>query len=77
VVDGLASIRDVRAQLGLPIEESESYHTIAGFVVNAFGAIPKPGASVTVGEHRLTVLEVSGPKIVKVKIKRDGPVGVA
>lgn len=77
VVDGLASIRDVRVQLGLPIEESESYHTVAGFVVNAFEAIPKPGASLTVGEHHLTVLEVSGPKIVKVKVERGGPVSVA
>ena len=77
VVDGLATIRDARAQLGLPIEESQSYHTVAGFVVNAFQAIPKPGATLTVGGHRLTVLEVSGPKIVNVKVERAGQVSVA
>jgi magnesium and cobalt transporter len=77
VVNGLASIRDVRSRLGLHIEEPEGYHTVAGFLVNAFDSIPQPGASLTVGEHQLTVLEVSGPKIVKVKVERVGAVGAA
>ncbi len=71
VLDGLASIRDVRAQLALPVEESETYHTVAGFLIDTLRAIPKPGASVTAGGHRWTVVEMNGPKIVKVKVERE------
>lgn len=71
IVDGLASIRDVREQLPLPIEESESYQTVAGFLINTFNAIPMPGATVTVSGHRWTVIEMSGPKILKVKVERE------
>ena len=72
VLDGLAPIHDVQAQLALPIEESEAYRTVAGFLINALQAIPKPGASVTAGGHRWTVVEMDGPKIVKVKVEREG-----
>ncbi len=71
IVDGLVSIRDVRAKLGLPVKESETYHTVAGFLIDALQAIPAPGASVTAGGYRWTVVEMNGPKVVTVKVERQ------
>jgi len=70
VLDGLASVRDVRALLALPIEESKDYRTVAGFLIHSLGVIPKPGASVTLGGYRWTVVDMEGPKITKVKVER-------
>jgi putative hemolysin len=61
----------VRTELGLPIEESDAYQTVAGFLVHALGAIPDPGTSVTRSGHRWTVLSMSGPKIVRVKVQPE------
>jgi putative hemolysin len=71
VLDGLASIRDVRERLALPVAESERYHTVAGFLIDALQAIPTSGASVTAAGYRWTVVEVHGPKVIKVRVERD------
>ena len=70
VLDGLAPVRDVRTLLALPIEESKEYRTVAGFLIHSLGVIPKPGASVTLGGYRWTVVDMEGPKITKVKVER-------
>ena len=71
VLDGFAPIRDVRAQLALPVEESSDYQTVAGFLIHSLGVIPKPGASVAGGGYRWTVVAMDGPKITKVKVERE------
>jgi putative hemolysin len=71
VLDGFAPIRDVRAQLALPVEESSDYQTIAGFLIRSLGVIPKPGASLAAGGYRWTVIDVDGPKVTKVKVERE------
>jgi putative hemolysin len=68
IVDGSASILDVRARLRLEVPESSDYHTLAGFVMRALDAVPKPGASLVVAGHRLTVVDMEGPRIMKVKV---------
>ena len=70
VLDGLAPVRDVRTLLALPIEESKEYRTVAGFLIHSLGVIPKPGASLTLGGYRWTVVDMEGPKITKVKVER-------
>lgn len=71
VIDGAASIRDLRDRAGLPIEESPHYQTIAGFVLHRLGAVPQPGASVSAFGYTWTVVDVDGPRIVKVKAERQ------
>ena len=68
ILDGLTSIRDVRTRIGVPVEESDAYNTIAGFLISAFGAIPAPGASVTAAGYRWTVLEMNGPQITRIQV---------
>jgi putative hemolysin len=69
VVDGLASIDDIRAA-GVPVEPSAEYTTAAGFVMAALGSVPSPGASVTHDGYRWTVLEADGVRVRKIKVTR-------
>ena len=69
VVDGLASIDDIRAA-GVPVEPSAEYTTAAGFVMAALGSVPPPGASVTHDGYRWTVLEADGVRVRKIKVTR-------
>jgi putative hemolysin len=69
VVDGLASIGDIRTA-GVPVEDSLEYTTAAGFVITMLGAIPGAGSSVTSGGHRWTVVDVDGPRVRKIRIER-------
>jgi CBS domain containing-hemolysin-like protein len=47
VIDGAATIRDLREQAGLPLEVSPEYQTVAGFLLHTLHAVPQPGAAVT------------------------------
>jgi putative hemolysin len=69
VVDATAPVRDVREALRLPISDSPDYTTIAGFVMHALQKVPTPGASVAVGSHMWTVVDMDGPRIMKVKVQ--------
>ncbi|HLF49638.1 MAG TPA: hemolysin family protein [Methylomirabilota bacterium] len=71
VVNATAPVRDVREALGLPIPDSPDYTTIAGFVIHVLQTVPTPGASVSFGGHFLTVVDMDGPRITKVKVQRQ------
>lgn len=71
VFDGTVPVRDLRAKLALPLEESPDYGTVAGFLLHELQGIPIPGASVASGGYRWTVVDVEGPRITKVKAQRD------
>jgi putative hemolysin len=43
LIDGTASIHDLRVQAGLPLEESSEYQTIAGFLLHTLNTVPLPG----------------------------------
>jgi len=70
LLDGMTPFREVRARLTLPVEYSESYTTVAGLLLHTLGAIPGPGTVITVGGYQWTVVEMQGPKIVRVRVER-------
>ncbi|HEX8184266.1 MAG TPA: hemolysin family protein [Blastocatellia bacterium] len=70
-VRGSLSIRDVNKQLGLALPESDSYHTIAGFMMAKAGKLLRPGDSVDYNGLRFTVEAASGNRIIEAKIKRQ------
>ena len=72
-IDGTATIHDLRSQVGLPVEESAEYQTIAGLVLHALNSVPEPGASVSRGGYVWTVVDMDGPRIAKVKAERREP----
>ncbi|MGH7350395.1 MAG: hemolysin family protein, partial [Candidatus Rokuibacteriota bacterium] len=71
IIDGAATIRDLREQAGLPLEDSPDYQTIAGFILRRLGSVPQPGATLDAAGHRFTVVDMEGPRIMKVKAEPE------
>jgi putative hemolysin len=70
LIDGTATIHDLRTQAGLPLEESSEYQTLAGLLLHTLNTVPQPGASVSAHGFTWTVADMDGPRIVKVKAER-------
>jgi putative hemolysin len=76
VVEGTLSAAELRANFDVPIPESTEFETVAGFLLEKLGSVPRGGEFVDVGTHRLTVVDVEKNRITKVKIDKT-PVGAA
>ena len=69
-VRGNLSIRDANKRLGLNLPESDSYHTIAGFMMARAGRLLKHGESVEYNGLKLTVQSTARNRIVETKIEK-------
>ncbi len=67
-VHGETTLSDLRQELNDSTLDHEDIVTIAGLVLASVGDIPEPGQSVTHGRHELTVEEVDGRKVTRVRI---------
>ena len=70
VVDGTLSAADLRASYQIPIPESAEFETVAGFLLESLGTVPRGGEFVDLGGHRLTIVDVEKNRISKVKIDK-------
>jgi putative hemolysin len=70
VVEGTISAADLRGTYEIPIPESEEFQTVAGFMLERLGSIPKGGEVVALGDYRLTVVDVERNRISKVKVEK-------
>jgi putative hemolysin len=70
VVDGTLSAADLRAGFNVAIPESTEFETVAGFLLEKLGTVPRGGEFVDVGPHRLSVVDVEKNRISKVKIDK-------
>jgi CBS domain containing-hemolysin-like protein len=68
LVDGSASIDDVREQLGIDLPEGE-YVTLGGYLFDAFGHIPEEGERVPFEGWELRVAEMDKRRVAKVVIQ--------
>jgi len=76
VVDGTLSATDLRERYQIPLPESGQSETIAGFMLEQLGAVPKGGEVVSLEGWRFTVVDVERNRISKVKVEKlpvDGP----
>ena len=71
LVDGGASIDDVRDQLGVDVPEGE-YVTLGGFLFDAFGHIPEEGEKLTHDGWELRVAEMDKRRVAKVVVQAAG-----
>lgn len=69
VVEGSTHIDDVNHELELQIPSGD-YETIAGFILNCLGRLPNEGETIHYDGIVLTVLEMQGPRIARVEIRR-------
>ena len=70
VVEGTLSADELRQVYGISIPESAEFETVAGFMLQTLGSVPRGGEVVQVGEHRLIVVDVEKNRINKVKIEK-------
>jgi putative hemolysin len=69
VVEGTVSARELRDSHNVPIPESDEFQTIAGFMLEQLGSVPRGGEVVPVGDYDLTVVDVERNRISKVKVE--------
>ena len=70
-VDGLLNLDEFAEQTGLGLPEGP-YETVAGYVLASLGELPRVGDEVEVDGRRLTVTELDGRRIARVRV---GPAG--
>jgi putative hemolysin len=66
-VDGLLNLDEFAEQTGIRLPEGP-YETAAGYVLAALGELPSPGASVQVDRHTITVTELDGRRIARLRV---------
>jgi putative hemolysin len=70
IVEGTVAAARLREGFGIPIPESSDFETVAGFVLERLGTLPKGGEVVALGDYRLTVVDVERNRVSKVRIER-------
>jgi putative hemolysin len=66
-VDGLLNLDEFAEQTGVELPEGP-YETVAGYVLSALGQLPQVGDTVEVAGRRLTVTEMDGRRISRVRV---------
>ncbi len=69
VIQGSALLKDLKSDYGLPFEESPDYLTLAGFVLAKLRRIPRGGERVEHNGYKLTIVDMEGRRIVKIKLE--------
>ena len=68
-VDGLLNLEDFAERTGCELREGP-YETVAGYVVTTLGRLPEVGDVVEADHHRLTVVELDGRRVARVRVSR-------
>lgn len=69
LVEGGVALSDLKEQQHLPLEETPAYRTLAGFLLARLERIPKGGETVVHEGYRLTIVNMEGRRIDKVRIE--------
>jgi CBS domain containing-hemolysin-like protein len=69
LLDGGANLRDLETQMQWSLPREGGVETLAGFVLARLGHIPKEGESVDYERRRLTVMEMEGRRISKIRVE--------
>lgn len=69
VIQGSTLLKDLKSDYALPFEESADYHTLAGFVLAKLKRIPRGGERVEHDGYRLTIVDMEGMRILKIKLE--------
>lgn len=73
IVDASISIHDLADQHKLMFPESSEYETLAGFVIAQLQRMPRGGEIVNYEGWRLTIVDMDGRRIARVKIEPRAP----
>jgi len=69
-VDGSLSLRSLDDDYGIALPRGEGYETLAGFVLDKLGAIPRGGETFVFEGRRYTVIEMDGRRVARVRVEK-------
>lgn len=67
---GRVEIEHINEKFDLDIKESESYHTIAGYILDNLESLPSQGDVFELGELKFTILNMSAARIELIKVEK-------
>ena len=70
VADASLSIRDLREDYGFAVPDSPEYETLGGFVLHELQDMPRGGEIIRFAGYKLTIVDMEGRRISKVKIEK-------
>ena len=73
-VDGLLNLDDFADETGLELPDGP-YETVGGFLAAQLGKVPAVGEEAQVDHHTLTVTEMDGRRVARVRVHRVRPAG--
>ena len=70
VFSGRVEISAINEEFGLGIKESDSYHTLAGYILDNLEALPAQGDTFDIGALKFTIKKMSTTRIELVKVEK-------
>ena len=69
LMDGGVNLRDLETQMQWRLPREGGVETLAGFLLMRLGHIPRGGESIDFEGRRLTVIEMEGRRIAKIRVE--------
>ena len=70
-IDGGMRIEEANEEMGLDLPEGD-YETVAGFILDLLGRIPRPNEQLKYRDFKLVITEMRGVKIEKILLTKEG-----
>jgi putative hemolysin len=70
-IDGGMRVEEANEEMDLNLPEGEDYETIAGFILELLGHIPKEGERLKYKDLKIVITEMRGMKIEKIRITKE------
>jgi putative hemolysin len=69
LMDGGVNLRDLETQMQWRLPREGGVETLAGFLLMRLGHIPEPGENIVFENRRLTIVEMQGRRIARVRVE--------
>jgi len=70
LIDASISLRDLKEDYHIPLPESPEYETLGGYLMTTLQKIPQAGDGVEIEGKKITIVEMVGQRISKVKLEK-------
>jgi putative hemolysin len=70
-VDGGMRVEEANEEMKLNIPEGDNYETVAGFVLDLLGHIPKQGEQLKYQDYKIVITEMRGMKIENIRLIKE------
>jgi putative hemolysin len=70
LIDASISLRDLKEDYHIQLPESPEYETVGGFLMTTLQKIPQVGDVVVTEGKRMSIVEMVGQRIAKVKLEK-------